>query len=261
VMNIEMASGSIEDLSQPNTVIVTKEVADSNGWTVGDTIDMKFSATGDQSLRIVGIFDSNEVLADYNVSLQTYDANIEQLSDVNVFVDVAPGVPLDEAKADVQALLKARYPNVDVNNQADFKQQSLQQVDSVFAIVYVLLALSIFISTFGIINTLGLSIYERIRELGLLRAIGMSRKQVRRMIRVEAVIIAVLGAVLGIVIGIVFGWVMQLALKGVGIDRLAVPFGQLIFMLIIAALLGVIAAIWPARKASRIDVLQAISYE
>jgi putative ABC transport system permease protein len=261
VMNIEMGSGSVEDLTQPNTVMVTKEVADSNGWAVGDTIDMKFAATGDQTLRIVGIFNSNELLADYNVSLQTYDANIEQLSDVNVFLDVAPGVSIEDAKADVETLLKARYPNVDVNDQADFKQQSLQQVDSVFAIVYVLLALSIFISTFGIINTLGLSIYERIRELGLLRAIGMSRKQVRRMIRVEAVIIAVLGAVLGIVIGIVFGWVMQLALKGVGIDRLAVPFGQLFFMLILAAVLGVIAAIWPARKASRIDVLQAISYE
>jgi putative ABC transport system permease protein len=261
VMNMDMIEGSVQALSAPDTVIVTEATATSNGWRIGDTIDVKFAATGDQSLRVVGIFASNELLADYNVSLQTYDANVEQLSDVNVFLDVAPGVSIDEAKADVESLLKERYPNVDVNDQADFKQQSLRQVDSVFAIVYVLLALSIFISTFGIINTLGLSIYERIRELGLLRAIGMSRKQVRRMIRVEAVIIAILGALIGIVVGIAFGWVMQLALEDVGIDRLAIPFGQLFFVLVIAAVIGVVAAILPARRAAKIDVLSAIAYE
>ena len=147
------------------------------------------------------------------------------------------------------------------NDQAEFKQETLRQVDAVFAIVYVLLALSILISMFGIINTLGLSIYERIRELGLLRAIGMSRKQVRRMVRVEAVIIAVLGALLGIVIGVLFGWVMQLALKDVGIDRLAIPIRQLVAMVVVAAIIGVLAAIWPARRAARINVLDAIAYE
>ena len=96
-------------------------------------------------------------------------------------------------------------------------------IDQVFAIVYVLLLLSVIISLFGIVNTLGLSIYERIRELGLLRAVGMSRRQVKRMIRVEAVIIAVLGALLGLAIGILFGWAMQRALKDVGISRLTIP--------------------------------------
>ena len=118
-----------------------------------------------------------------------------------------------------------------------------------------------FISAFGIVNTLGLSIYERIRELGLLRAVGMSRRQVKRMIRVEAVIIAVLGAVLGLVVGILFGWAMQRALSNVGIDRLAIPFGQLVFMLVVAALIGLLAAIWPARRAAKLNVLEAISYE
>jgi putative ABC transport system permease protein len=111
------------------------------------------------------------------------------------------------------------------------------------------------------VNTLGLSIYERIRELGLLRAVGMSKRQVKRMIRVEAVIIAVLGALLGLVVGILFGWALQRALSDVGIDRLAIPVVQLVFMLIVAALIGVIAAILPARRASRINVLEAITYE
>jgi putative ABC transport system permease protein len=119
----------------------------------------------------------------------------------------------------------------------------------------------VFISFFGIVNTLGLSIYERVRELGLLRAIGMSRRQVKRMVRVEAVIIAILGAVLGLVVGILFGWAMQQALSDVGIDRLAIPGGQLVFFLIAAALLGVVAAIWPARRAAKLNILEAIAYE
>jgi putative ABC transport system permease protein len=127
--------------------------------------------------------------------------------------------------------------------------------------VYVLLLLSVIISLFGIVNTLGLSIYERVRELGLLRAVGMSRRQVKRMIRVEAVIIAVLGAVLGLAIGILFGWAMQQALKDLGINTLTIPVGQLVAMLVVAALLGVVAAIYPARRAAKLNVLEAISYE
>src|SRR5262249_4114585 len=102
---------------------------------------------------------------------------------------------------------------------------------------------------------------ERIRELGLLRAVGMSKRQVKRMVRVEAVIIAVLGAVLGLVVGILFGWALQQALSDLGIDKLTIPVGQLVIMLILAALIGVVAAIWPARRAAKLDILQAITYE
>jgi putative ABC transport system permease protein len=127
--------------------------------------------------------------------------------------------------------------------------------------VYALLFLSVFIALFGIVNTLGLSIYERVREVGLLRAVGMSRRQVKRMVRVEAVIIAVLGALLGMVVGILFGWAMQQALESVGINRFSIPGGQLVFFLIAAGLLGVVAAIWPARRAAKLNVLEAIAYE
>jgi putative ABC transport system permease protein len=125
----------------------------------------------------------------------------------------------------------------------------------------VLLLLAIVIALFGIVNTLGLSIYERVRELGLLRAVGMSRGQVRRMIRSEAVIIAVLGGLLGAAIGVLFGWAMQGALASLGVDRLRVPFGSIALYLVAAGLAGVIAAIWPARRAARLNVLQAIAYE
>ena len=203
----------------------------------------------------------NQLLNSYVVSLDTYDANVAQQLDSVVFLRYAPGVDQAAARAKVEELVRNDYPSVQVNDQEETKQQYIQQVDQVFAIVYVLLFLSVFISVFGIVNTLGLSIYERIRELGLLRAVGMSKRQVKRMIRVEAVIIAVLGAILGIAVGILFGVALQRALSDVGIDRLAIPVGQLVFMLIIAALIGVFAAIWPARRAAKLNVLDAITYE
>jgi putative ABC transport system permease protein len=127
--------------------------------------------------------------------------------------------------------------------------------------VSALLIMAIVIALFGIVNTLSLSVYERVRELGLLRAVGMSRRQIKRMIRVESVIIAVLGAVLGVAIGILFGVAMQRALSDLGITNLAIPVGQLVVYVVVAAFAGVLAAIVPARRAAKLNVLQAISYE
>jgi putative ABC transport system permease protein len=150
---------------------------------------------------------------------------------------------------------------VQVQDQAGFKEQQADLIDQFLAVIQVLLLLAIVIALFGIVNTLGLSIYERVRELGLLRAVGMSRGQVRRMIRSEAVIIAVLGGVLGAAIGVLFGWAMQGALSSLGIDRLRVPIGSIALYLVAAGLAGVVAAIWPARRAARLNVLEAIAYE
>jgi putative ABC transport system permease protein len=261
VANVEMDSGSISGLSEPNTVIVSKTEADAKDLAVGDTVDMKFAATGTHRMKVVGTFEPNQLFNDYAISLDTYGANVEQILDQAVFLNVADGVPVDQAHTKLASFLTENYPSVQVSDQEQFKQQQLKAIDQVFAIVYVLLFLSVIISLFGIVNTLGLSIYERIRELGLLRAVGMSRAQVKRMVRVEAVIIAVLGAVLGLAIGISFGWAMVQALKDLGIDHLAIPVGQLIFMLIVAGLLGVVAAIGPARRAAKLNMLEAISYE
>jgi putative ABC transport system permease protein len=261
VANIEMDSGSMAGLSQPNTVAVSRTEADSKGFTVGSTVPMEFARTGMQQLTVVGTFEPNALLNDYAISLDTYDRNVAQVLDSLVFLQYAPGIDQATARTKVEALVTQNYPSVQVNNQEETKQEYIKQVDQLFAIVYVLLILSVLISAFGIVNTLGLSIYERIRELGLLRAVGMSKRQVKRMVRVEAVIIAVLGAVLGLAVGILFGWALQQALSDVGIDRLAIPVGQLIIMLVVAALIGVVAAIWPARRAAKLDILQAITYE
>jgi putative ABC transport system permease protein len=261
VANIEMDAGSIEALSGPSTVAVSRTTAEAKGYTVGSTIDMEFPSTGTEQLKVVGIFEPNQLFGDYVFSLDTYDANFSQQLDQVVFLKYAPGVDQATARTSLEEQVAHDYPSVEVNDQAETKAQYVSQVDQFFMIIYVLLILSVLISTFGIVNTLGLSIYERVRELGLLRAVGMSRRQVKRMVRVESVIIAVLGALLGLVVGVLFGWALQRALSDQGIDRLAIPVGQLIVMLVVAALIGVVAAIWPARRAAKLNVLDAVSYE
>jgi putative ABC transport system permease protein len=260
VTNIEMRSGTVASLSDPSSILVSRGASQPNGWRVGDRIDVLFAKTGKQPFTIGGIFATNQLLNDYTVSLQAYDRNFAQLLDTAIFLKASPGTSLGDARATLNQVTRD-FPNVEVHDQAQFKQESVDQVNQVLAIVFVLLLLAIVISLFGIVNTLSLSIHERVHEIGLLRAVGMSRTQVRRMIRVEAVIIAVLGAVLGVVIGVLFGWAMQQALADLGVGTLALPFAQLAVFLVLAALAGVLAAVWPARRAARLDVLSAIAYE
>jgi putative ABC transport system permease protein len=261
VANISMVSGSFADLAQPDAVLVSNTEADAKDLSVGSPLDMTFSATGTQQLHVVGTYETNAFLGDYTVSLQTYDANVEQKLDTNVYVNVADGVAVADAKTKLDAFLQEHYPNVTADDQAASKQKFLDSLNGILAFVTLLLFLSVFISGFGILATLWLSVFERVRELGLLRAVGMSRVQVKRMVRIEAVIVAILGAFLGIVIGVLFGWALQRSLSDLGITELAVPVGQLVVFMIVAALIGVLAAILPARRAAKLKVLDAISYE
>jgi putative ABC transport system permease protein len=261
VADLTMVSGSLADLSEPNAVLVSRTEADGKNLSVGSPVEMTFAATGKQEFHVAGIYENNAILSDYLISIAAYDANVEQPMDFNVFLKVADGVSIDDAKTKLDALLQKDYPNVQALDQQQSKQQFLDQVNMLLAFVFVLLLLSILISGFGILATLWLSVFERVRELGLLRAVGMARKQVKRMVRVEAVIVAILGAVLGLVIGIVFAWALQRSLSDLGITELAIPVGQLIVMVIIAALIGVVAAILPARRAAKLNILEAISYE
>jgi putative ABC transport system permease protein len=241
-------------------VLVYEGVANSEGLSVGKTLPIEFSRTGTQTFTIGGIYTDNSILGDYAISLDEYERNFTQQLDSFAMATIAPGVDTAQATAAVDKITAA-YPDVQVENQAEFKATQAKAIDQFLSLVSALLLMAIVIALFGIVNTLGLSIYERIRELGLLRAVGMSRRQVKRMIRVESVIIAVLGALLGVAIGILFGIAMQRALVNVGVTDLAIPVGQLIVYVIVAGLAGVVAAIVPARRAAKLNVLQAISYE
>jgi putative ABC transport system permease protein len=164
----------------------------------------------------------------------------------------------------VQSILTAgverAFPVAEVLNQGELKESREEQVDQLVNLVYALLLLAVLISLFGIANTLALSIHERTRELGMLRAIGMSRRQVRTMIRYEAVITALIGAILGMALGVVFAALIAQPLKDEGFT-LSYPVGSLILLLVLAGFAGVLAAIPPARRASRLDVLQSLQYE
>ena len=157
-------------------------------------------------------------------------------------------------------MLKARFPTAETKTKKEFKDQQAGQLNQVLTLFYVLLSLSVIISLFGIVNTLALSIHERTRELGLLRAVGTSRRQVRRMIRGESVITAVIGAVIGAVLGFFFAVIVTRPLTDEGFV-LTFPAPTLLVLLLLAVLAGVVAAIGPARRASRMDVLEALAYE
>ncbi len=176
------------------------------------------------------------------------------------FLALAPGANADRVQDRVDRTIGRAYPTVEVENQQQLKDRQAAQIDQLLNLVYGLLFLAVLVALFGIVNTLALSIHERTRELGMLRAVGMSRRQVRQMIRYEAVITALIGALLGAVLGVVFALLMSRPLADEGFV-ISIPIGTLIGLLVLAALFGVLAAIGPARRASRLDVLRALAYE
>jgi putative ABC transport system permease protein len=161
-------------------------------------------------------------------------------------------------RAEQQAL--APFPVAKPQTIADFKAEQNKQVDSLVGLVYALLSLSVIVALLGIVNTLALSVHERTRELGLLRAVGMSRRQVRRMVRAESVITAAIGALLGIVLGLAFAAVVSRPLADEGFV-FKLPVGTLIVVVVLASIAGVVAAIQPARRAAKVDILRAVTTE
>ncbi len=171
----------------------------------------------------------------------------------------APGASEDQVRSDLSGLLARDFPTLEPQTREEFIDTQVGQVSRILYVFYALLALSVIIALFGIVNTLALSVYERTRELGLLRAVGATRRQIRQIVRGEAIITAVMGAVLGVAIGVLFGVLVSRPLGSQGFV-LALPYATLVVLLLLGALAGVLAAIAPARRASRIDVLDALTH-
>jgi putative ABC transport system permease protein len=191
--------------------------------------------------------------------METFDANFDQRLDSVVALTVSPDADVDAVRADITAAASAS--NLEIRDQSEFKEEQRQQINQLLGFIFVLLALAVLIAALGIVNTLALSVIERTHEIGLLRAVGMGRRQVRRMVRLESVVIAVFGTLLGLALGVALGSALVTALNDEGIDQLVIPYGQLVLYLLAGALIGVIAAVWPARRAARLDVLRAIYTE
>lgn len=226
---------------------------------VGDTITMQFSS-GPIKAKVSGIYEDTYVVGSAMIPFSTVtDAQLKR-ADTALSVNAAKGVDKQELGDRIEALTTA-YPTVTVQNQDDFAESQRSQVNQLLYLIYALLGLAIVIAVLGIVNTLALSVIERTREVGLLRAVGLSRRQLRRMVRLEAIAIAVLGAVLGIVLGILFGVVLQRAVQDDGITDLAIPWIRLGLFVLVSAVVGVLAAVLPARRAARLNVLNAITTE
>jgi putative ABC transport system permease protein len=236
-------------------LLIDSTTASNDHLSVGDTVPVRFARTGPTALRIGGIYQANALIGSYVVSDAVFEAH-----HYSRHTPAAVLLTTSGSEAAVQKALAA-YPNVQVQTRAQFEQSQASSVNQLLGLVYALLALAVLIALIGIINTLMLSVIERTREIGLLRAVGMRRRQVRSMVRSEAVILAVFGAIIGIVIGTPMGLALVAALRQQGINETVVPVSNLIIFLVLAGVLGLLAATWPARRAAKLDVLAAIAAE
>ncbi|HUQ40145.1 MAG TPA: ABC transporter permease [Acidimicrobiales bacterium] len=258
VLDLDVQQGSVDALADGG-VLLHEDIAGKRGLGVGDTLRMDLP-TGPIDVNVDGIFRDRRVLdTSYLLSRRDYERGFTEQNDGVLLVDVAEGREVAAAGRQITKGLEDDFPNVQVRDQEAFKEEASANVNQILALVSALLLLAVIIALLGIANTLALSIFERTRELGLLRAVGMSRRQTRRMVRAESVIVAVLGAVLGIVVGVGFGILIVRALYDEGIRQLTVPAGQLVVLIVAAAVAGILAAIFPARRAARLDILQAIA--
>ncbi|MBV8951034.1 MAG: ABC transporter permease, partial [Actinobacteria bacterium] len=259
-INLGMVSGSAQIGSED--VLVHDTEASGYHVSIGSTLMIWFPRTGPQPLRVAGIYRNNHftggIPVNFLITRPAFETNFgTNQQDTLVYVGAKPG-ERSAAQAQIQRVLND-FPNVTSKTPAGFQRQQEQTINLFLSVLIALLLLSEVIAILGIVNTLALSVFERTHELGMLRAVGMTRRQMRRMVRAESVIIAVVGGLLGIAVGIFWGWAMTRALRDQGITHFSLPTVQLIVFLIASAVAGVIAAVLPAWRAGRLDVLQAIA--
>ncbi|MFN8162610.1 MAG: FtsX-like permease family protein [Solirubrobacterales bacterium] len=262
-VKIEWKKGGPEALRKlgDGEAILSDSFASDHGLEVGDRFRLLSQTGARPSFQVAGEFSSKlGVFGSVLVTQAVLARDFNQTQDTIDFVETASGADAATTQALLTKLVELKFPTAEVLNQQELKESREQQVQQLVNLFYALLALAIVISLFGIANTLALSIHERTRELGMLRAIGMSRRQVRSMIRYEAVITALIGAILGMVLGVVFAALIAQPLKDEGFT-LSYPIVSLIVLLVLAGFAGVLAAVLPARRASRLDVLESLQYE
>lgn len=242
-------------------VAISRDAAEDADVDVGDQIVLTFGATGDRSFDVGAIFEAEGPGADAYLTVDSWDANFSERFDSAIYVDLTEDTQLEQGRAAVLAVT-AEYPGSDVLDQNQFADEAKAQIRQFIGLVFALLALTLLIGFVGILNTLLLSIIERTREIGLLRAVGTTRSQLSTMISWEAVIVSVFGAALGVALGIFFGWAVIASLQADDVDIiLSIPQSWLGITVLAAALAGIVASVYPAFRASRLNVLDAIAYE
>jgi putative ABC transport system permease protein len=259
VVPIDLVGGSLAGL-EGRAVAVDQKLAAEHDLSVGAKVEL--TVAGEEGTYTVAAVyhDLKAIGLPLLIGIDTATAAGLPEQDSLAFVLTAPGADRAAVEAGLDKVV-ADLPTVTVKDQAAFAEEQRGPIDQMLALIYALLGLAVVIAVLGIVNTLALSVIERTREIGLLRAVGLSRRQLRTMLRLESVAIALLGAVLGVGLGLAGGWALQRALASDGIDVLAIPAGQLAVFVALAGIVGVLAALWPGRRAARLDVLRAITTE
>jgi putative ABC transport system permease protein len=259
--DVEVAAGRIDTLTQ-GTAIADQDWADQQGVSVGERVSVLFPSGQTRSFTLEGIFEPTDagLLSGLIIPKEDYRSVGGAAQDTLLYVALNPDADPAVALPAVE-LVTDENPLLQVLDQASIKEQNTSQINQLLYLIYGMLGLSIIIAALGVVNTMALSVLERTREIGLLRAVGLSRRQVRRMIRWEAVLVALTGALVGVVVGLVAGISIRQALSGEGIEVLVIPVATVIVIMVLAVLLGVLAAALPARRAARLDILAAIATE
>jgi len=261
-VDLDLVAGSVNDL-EPGGILLHEDAARDYAVGVGDLMLVQMSS-GWYPLTVAGIYRQKDFTGGLPISFIVPRAVYTQgfgSDEQDTLVYLKTRGDTDAVAAAVRRELRRDFPNVEVLTRAQYRDDQERAIDRFLAVMVALLLLSEIIAVLGIVNTLALSVFERTREIGLLRAVGMTREQVRQMIRREAMVIAGLGAVVGIVVGLFWGWLFTHALRSQGITTLSIPWLQLVAFLVVALLAGLVAAWFPARRASRLDVLSAIASE
>ena len=259
VANIDMAQGSLDGFDPQAGLLIHSDVAEDEGLAPGDSVDLTFVSGDRVTATVAATFDGSAFWSNWIIDSALHERVATSAFDDIVLVRSDIDDP-DAARSAIDGVLAA-YPQAQLEDRQEFQESIESNLNTVLVLVNVFLGFALLIALVGIVNTLTLSVFERIREIGLLRAVGMTRRQMRRMIRWEAAAVALYGAVVGVVLGGMFGIATAVAIPDDIIDTVSIPAAQLVFFLVISVLFGLIAALFPAFRASRMNVLDAIADE
>jgi putative ABC transport system permease protein len=258
VFDLDPSSGDIAGM-QPGEIAIGEDYADDHGLDIGSVLTFAYSDGASQTVTVVALYPVNDIVWKIVMTRADWTPHTSRAADVAVLVDLADGVDIAVGQAAVQAVT-TRLLAPDPQTSEEYVDSVGAQVDQMLAFVYGLLGLAVLIALMGIANTLSLSIHERTRELGVLRAVGQTRRQLRSTVRWEAVIVAVFGTIGGLVLGTFLAWgLIEAVAAQEGFGSFAVPIVPLLLILALAAAAGILAAVRPARRAARLDILSAIA--
>jgi putative ABC transport system permease protein len=260
IVDLSLSEGSYSGLNAAG-ILVHRDPATDLDLSIGDSIMAIFPVSGSQNLTVVGIYEDGSILGNWVIGMNTFESGFDSALQFDNFVaaKLSKGFAAEDLEQELGAIAAA-YPEALIQTKSEFQKTTENRIDQLLVTVNALVGFAVVIAMLGIVNTLILSVFERTREIGLLRAVGMTRRQTRRMVRWEAIIVSVFGGVLGISLGVVLGFVAVQAMPDSFVTDFGVPYGNFFSILVLCTLGGAIAAIIPARRAAKLNILDAIGH-